>query len=448
MAKQVIIKSRRVVTPEGVREAAIIIEDGRISELVSPGSLSDHAVIEDWGDLAILPGLVDPHVHINEPGRTAWEGFETATAAAAAGGITTLVDMPLNSSPVTTTRAALQEKIAASQGKLRVDCGFHAGLVPGNEAQIEALLDAGVLGVKAFLCHSGIDDFPNATERELRAVMGLLAERNVPLLVHAELSGEAPDASGQDPRSYAAYYASRPPAWELRAIELLIGLCREFGTHVHIVHLATGQAVAMLEAARDEGLAISVETCPHYLYFAAEQIPDADTRFKCAPPMRDEANRDALWRALQAGVIDLIASDHSPSTPALKEIESGNLQKAWGGIASLELGISIVWTEAQRRGASLEDLVKWMSLEPARLVHLDHQVGAIAPGRLANLVVFDEAASFVVDGQKLHQRHKITPYDTQRLRGVVQATYLRGQKIYANGQLVGPPSGAICTTRP
>jgi allantoinase len=291
-------------------------------------------------------------VHINEPGRTEWEGFETATRSAAAGGITTVVDMPLNSSPVTTTAEALALKVAATCDQLWVDCAFHAGIVPGNEQHVAALIASGVVGFKAFLCHSGIDEFPNATEAELRAVMPVLARAGVPLLVHAELvspaSSEAP-ATEFECRSYARHLASRPPAWELDAIRLLINLCRDSRCHVHIVHLSAADALPLIEQAKDEGLPLTVETCPHYLTFAAEDIPDGDPRYKCTPPIRERDNRERLWEGLRQGLIDTIGSDHSPAPPELKHLASGNVFRAWGGIASLQLSLPAVWSEATHR---------------------------------------------------------------------------------------------------
>ena len=380
----------------------------------------------EFDDLVLLPGLVDPHVHLNEPGRTHWEGFESGTAAAAAGGVTTLVDMPLNSTPVTTTLDALRAKrVAASKaptGELYVDVGFYAGLVPGNEDEIESLLDAGVLGVKAFLRHSGIDDFPAATERELQIAMPLLAKRNVPLLVHAELVSDAPAMT--DPQSYADYVASRPPSFERNAIKLMIKLCRETGCRTHIVHLADAACLAMLGDARRDGLPITVETCPHYLTFAAEEIADGATQYKCAPPIRDVNNREGLWRGLADGVIDFIASDHSPCPPEMKEQESGRFDLAWGGISSLQLTLPIVWSEASKRGHTLDDVVRWLSYKPAELIG---RTAGIQVGAEANFLAFDPTAEFVVRGADLAHRHPLTPYEGRTLRGVVTQTYLRGE---------------------
>ncbi len=416
------LSSRQVVTPAGVRAATIGVRNGVIVDI----SEFDSGQGEDLGDLAILPGLVDPHVHINEPGRTGWEGFMTATAAAAEGGIATLVDMPLNSAPVTTTVAALAAKKRAAKGKLHVDVGFHAGLIPGNEAEIPALLDAGVLGVKAFLCHSGIDDFPAATTKELRAVMPLLAERGVPLLVHAEL--ETPVPPMHNPRRYADYLGTRPPKFERDAIALMIELCRTTGCRTHIVHLADAECLAMLQAARTEGLPITVETCPHYLTFAAEDIPDGATQFKCAPPIRDAANRESLWQGLAEGVIDMVVSDHSPCPPELKCIGEGRIDLAWGGISSLQLGLAAIWTEASRRGHTLANVAAWMCHAPSQLVGRDAGIRVGAP---ANLVLFDPQATWSVAGEQLHHRHPLTPYEGRTLCGAVHQTYIHGKPASA-----------------
>ncbi len=430
MARRFAITSRRVVVAGRLRPAAIVVEDDLINAIVDPEEVPDKIRVDDYGDAVIMAGLVDPHVHINEPGRSDWEGFETATRAAAAGGITTVVDMPLNSSPVTTDIEALDEKRRAARGKLSVDTGFYAGLVPGSESNIAELVDAGVLGAKAFLCHSGIDEFPNATERELRTAMPILAERNKPLLVHAELVDDVDAADDAAPSSYQAYLKSRPDRWELNAIELLIDLCRQTGCPVHIVHLATAEAVPMLRAAREEGLPITVETAPHYLYFAAEEIPDGQPLFKCAPPIRSTDNRKRLHRALNEGVIDLVATDHSPSPPELKELDTGDLQSAWGGISSLQLLLPALWTATKDRGATPADIARWTSAAPAKLLGIDDRIGTITPGHRANLAVWSPEAEFSVDATELHHRHKITPYHRENLHGRVEATYLGGHKIF------------------
>ncbi|WP_460503408.1 allantoinase AllB, partial [Hymenobacter agri] len=340
------LRSQRVVTPEGERAATILIENGRISALL-PYEAEVAGEVMDVGHRAILPGVIDPHVHINEPGRTDWEGFNTATRASLAGGLTSLVDMPLNSAPVTTSVANLALKKAATRGQLHCNVGFWGGVVPGNAAEIEPLIAAGVLGFKAFLTHSGIDDFPNATEEDLRRVMPILAKHQLPLLVHCELSEDNDDWKQHDHRSYPNYLASRPKKWEDDAIAMMIRLCEETSCWVHIVHLSSADSIAPIAAARSRGLPLTVETGQHYLYFNAEDIRDGQTQFKCAPPIRERENNDQLWAALQAGIIDFVATDHSPAPPDLKQLASGDFTTAWGGIASLQLALPVLWTAAR-----------------------------------------------------------------------------------------------------
>ncbi|HVJ19570.1 MAG TPA: allantoinase AllB [Polyangiaceae bacterium] len=432
------VQSRRVVLPEGVSAATLLFQDGKISEVL-PGTGPLEGVL-DAGELVISPGLVDCHVHINEPGRAEWEGFDTATRAAAAGGVTTLVDMPLNCLPVTTSAAALETKLRACEGQLHVDVGFWGGVVPGNAAELAGLARAGALGCKAFLVHSGIDEFPNATERDLRQAMPVLRDHGLPLLAHAELDLGA-DVFETSPRAYRGYLESRPRSWEDAAIALLIELCRETRCPVHIVHLSSASAVPLLREAKAKGLPLTVETCPHYLCFEAETIPDGATHFKCAPPIRERDNREALWQALFEGVIDFVISDHSPCTPALKLAERGDFQAAWGGVASLQLGLPAIWSEASRRGAGLEDLARWMSSAPARFAGVAGRKGSIAVGAAADLVIWDPDAAFEVSPDGLHFKHKISPYLGQSLRGVVRRTLLGGEIAYAEGSFDTPPRG-------
>jgi allantoinase len=432
--------SNRIVTPNGVRPGAVLFRDEKIVDVVARESVPPECRREEFHEQVIMPGLVDHHVHINEPRQDGqeWEGFETATRAAAAGGITTLVDMPLNNIPVTTTVDALCAKIETSAAKMSVDCGFHAGVVPGNAGEIQQLIEAGVLGVKAFLIDSGLREFQNVTATDVRSALPAIAQSGLPLLVHAELASVPTVLASQDCRSYSSYLASRPRRWEQDAIELMVGLCREFNCRTHIVHLSSADAVSVLRAAKREGLPVTVETCPHYLFFSAEGIPDMDTRFKCAPPIREEENRTRLWAALEEGVIDCIVSDHSPCPPEMKHLASGDLNRAWGGIASLQFGLSVVWTEARRKGFTAAHLAEWMCRQPARLVGLEGKKGAIAPGYDADFVVWDPEDTTTIEHDMIHHRHKTTPYEGRTLSGRVSATFLRGRKIYEGGKFFGP----------
>jgi len=439
------LKSRHVITPEGERTAIILVENGRISALLPYDAAVAGVELRDVGDHAILPGVIDPHVHINEPGRTDWEGFDTATRAALAGGLTSLVDMPLNSAPVTTSVANLELKRAATAGKLHTNVGFWGGVVPGNAAEIEPLIAAGVLGFKAFLTHSGIDDFPNTTEEDLRRVMPILARHRLPLLVHCELSEDDEAWKQNDHRSYPNYLASRPKKWEDEAVVLMIRLCEEFNCPVHIVHLSSANSIAPIAAAKAKGLPLTVETGQHYLYFNAEDIADGQTQFKCAPPIREKANNDQLWAALQAGIIDFVATDHSPAPPNLKQLESGDFTTAWGGIASLQLALPVLWTAARQRGASLHDVAKWLSENPAKLAGQSQKKGKIAPGFDADLIVFDAEKTFVVSEEMIQHKHKVSPYICQELAGVIELTFLNGEEVFQRSTFTQLNHGQILT---
>jgi allantoinase len=400
--------------------------------VVGAKAMSASAEFIDVEDSVVMPGLVDSHVHVNEPGRTEWEGFETATRAAAAGGITTIADMPLNSQPVTTTLDALKAKLASTSGKLYVDTAFYGGVIPGNASSLEELIDNGVRGFKCFLIHSGIDDFPNATESDLHQAMPILARHNIPLLVHAEL--ECAESAASDwthqSSSYRAFLDSRPRRWENDAIDLMIKLMRQHKCPVHIVHLSSSDALPAIRAAKKEGLPLTVETCPHYLTFCAEEIADGDPRFKCAPPIRERENREKLWQAVQDGTIDFIVSDHSPCTPALKFLNEGNLHKAWGGISSLQFVLPAVWTQAKNRGATIADINRWLCVKPAQFLGLSEKKGSFQPGADADIVVWKPEAEMRIDQSMIHHRHKVTPYDGMRLLGRVEKTFVRGQKVF------------------
>ncbi|MBC7543580.1 MAG: allantoinase AllB [Candidatus Sericytochromatia bacterium] len=435
------LRSTRVFGPSGLRDMAVGVRGETISEVVVPTEMQAGLPVVDVGDLVVMPGFVDSHVHINEPGRTEWEGFRTATRAAAAGGITSLVDMPLNSIPVTTSQAAMQVKMATAEGQLWVDCGFWGGVVPGNSDQLFPMITDGILGFKGFLCHSGIDDFPNVTEQDLHAIMPILAQKAVPLLFHAEL--ETPLDSTGDPSEYATFLTSRPASWEVAAIDLVIRLCREYRCPVHIVHLSAADALPKIAAAKAEGLPITVETCPHYLTLEAEAIPRGATACKCAPPIRSAENRERLWAGLKDGIIDFIVSDHSPCTPELKKPETGDFMAAWGGIASVQFSVSLVWTEAKRRGFGLADLHRWMCQGPSRFAGLSPAKGMIATGFDADLVVWDPDDTHTVAVERIEHRHPITPYLDRDLSGVVDKTYVRGQKVYDRGTFAGLPIGKL-----
>jgi len=442
-----IVRSERVVLPDSMRPATIHISDGRIAA-IGPHSDRPAGVREiDAGTDVVLPGLVDTHVHINDPGRADWEGFETATRAAAAGGITTLVDMPLNSIPPTTTVAGLDAKRRAAQGRCHVDVGFWGGVVPGNAADLAPLAKAGVLGFKCFLSPSGVDEFSHVSEWDLRVAMPVLAPLGRPLLAHAEWPGllSEPD-SRADPRRYSTWLVSRPPAAETTAIELLARLSHHTGARVHIVHLASADALPAIAAARAAGIPITVETCPHYLTFCAEEIADGATPFKCAPPIREREHRERLWQALDAGAIDLVATDHSPAPPALKHVDDGDFVAAWGGIASLQVALAVMWTGAAGRGLPVERLARWMSAGPARLAGLAGAKGAIAAGHDADLVIFDPDAIGTVEATNLYHRHAVTPYDGARLRGRVRTTLLGGEIVFDDGECRGPASGRLLAT--
>lgn len=437
------IYSSRILTESGFLDGTILITNGIISKLERGKLLNAPCPIEDLGDLVVMPGLIDSHVHINEPGRTEWEGFETITKAAISGGITSLVDMPLNSSPVTTSVEALNIKLEAAKGKLFCNCGFYGGIVPDNLDKLDALCEAGILGVKAFMTHSGIDDFPNVNESELKEGLRIIQPHGITLLAHAELDTyhEGIEAFEKNPTNYLAYLSSRPREWEDKAIDILIDVCESTGAHVHIVHLSSSNSIEKIMKAREKGLPLTVETCPQYLYFSAEEIPNGNTLFKCAPPIREKENNEKLWGALKDGIIDFIVTDHSPATPALKEIESGNLQKAWGGIASVQFSLPVIWTAAQKRGFTIEDVSKWTSTAVAKFLQIDTTKGKIAKGYDADLVVWNPEEIFTVKKEDIHFRHKVTPYIGEELLGVVKQTYLAGLKVFENGKIDSTPHG-------
>jgi len=422
------------VCTDGVRPASIHVEGGHIVRI------DDARADVDFGDLVISPGLVDTHVHVNEPGRTDWEGFDTATRAAAAGGVTTIVDMPLNSVPATTTATALEVKRASARGTCHVDVAFWGGVVPGNAGELEALVDAGVRGFKCFLAPSGVDEFPMVGEPDLRAALPILARRDVPLLVHAEDPACLQHPS--DP-SYPSYLSSRPPRAEAAAIAMMVRLAREFGARVHIVHVSSAEGVEAIARAKADGAQITAETCPHYLTFSAADVPDGATEFKCAPPIRESGHREALWAGLRSGALDLVATDHSPAPASMKC--RGDFTKAWGGIASLEVSLAAVRSGVERRlqrrlagepeRLALPAIASWTSRAPATLAGLDRTKGRIAVGFDADFVIWNPDEQWTVDPPRLQQRHKLTPYAGRTLHGVVHATFVRGERVWAGGAL-------------
>lgn len=452
MAVDCVIAGQRVVTPEGVRPAAVLLEAGKIAGVVNRDEAPAGVPGYDAAGMVLMAGLVDTHVHVNEPGRTEWEGFESATKAAASGGITTIVDMPLNCIPVTTSVQAFEFKLEAALGLCYVDAAFWGGVVPGNADQLARMVGEGVRGFKAFLIHSGLDEFLACDASDLRRALPLLAKAKVPLLVHAELTHEAVtvELSGEDEpgeeaasRRYAGYLAGRPPAWERDAVKLMIALCRETGAKVHIAHLSDAGSLPLIAGARAEGLPLTVETCPHYLTFSAEEIEDGRTEFKCAPPIRPAANREALWEGLVDGTIDFVVSDHSPCLPSLRLPQEGDFARAWAGISSLQFTLPALWTQASRRGCALTDLTRWLSQGPARLAGLSKRKGRLAAGLDADLVVWDPDKEYLIAPSLIRHRHKASPYAGRRLRGLVAATFLRGRKVYENGTFLGGAQGEL-----
>ena len=438
------LRSKKVITNGEMIAACVEVKD----QLIHAIHGYDHGLdcpVEELGDLVLMPGLVDSHVHINEPGRTEWEGFNTATQAAAAGGITTLVDMPLNCIPVTINKASFEEKLAAVSDKLWVDCGFWGGVIPQSIDELDELLSSGVLGVKSFLIDSGIEEFPNVEADDIRRAMPILAKHDVPYLIHAELDCDhSPAPSIGD--NYQSFLASRPKQWENDAVALMVDLAKEakengFDTKVHIVHLSSAEALSSISEAKAQGLQFSAETCPHYLTLYSETIPNGKTLFKCCPPIREDENRQTLWQAVDDGLISFIVSDHSPCTPQLKHIDSGDIEKAWGGISALQFGLSLIWTEAQKRDFDLVDISRLMATETAKFAGLSSIKGDIAVGLHADFVVFDEQAQYQISNEMIKHRHKITPYVGKTVSGRVDKTYVRGQLVYQDDKFIASPIG-------
>ena len=426
---QLVIRAKRAVFPDGIRPAVVVVDDERITALLEDGAAveaREEIVVPD--DQVLIPGLVDSHVHVNEPGRTPWEGYESATRAGLAGGITTILDMPLNSSPPTTTVDNLDAKEEAAQGKLSVDVGFWGGAVPGNIDQMAPLWDKGVFGFKCFTAHSGIDEYGYLGYEGVKEVLAKLAELDAVLIVHAEDSRILAEAPQDITDQYATFLASRPRAAENTAIEQVLAAARETGARVHILHLSSAEALPAIRAAKQEGVKVTVETCPHYLTFASELIPDGATEYKCCPPLRENDNRKALWEGLKDGTIDHIASDHSPCTVDLKVKDTGDFGKAWGGVASVQLGLPAVWTAGEEFGIELSDIARWLAANPCASFRVPGK-GSIAVGNDADFAVVAPEETFVVDVEDLEHKNKISPYQGRTLRGVVKRTVLRGRTV-------------------
>jgi allantoinase len=441
---ELVLRSTRVITPEGTRAAAVAVRAGKITAVLPHDTRTDPGTrVEDVGDDVLLPGLVDTHVHVNDPGRTEWEGFWTATRAAAAGGITTLVDMPLNSIPPTTTTEHLRTKRAVAAGQAHVDVGFWGGALPGNVGDLRPLHDAGVFGFKAFLSPSGVDEFPHLDQDGLARALAEIASFDGLLIVHAEDPHRLAAAPQHGGPRYADFLASRPRDAEDTAITRLIAQAGRFDARVHVLHLSSSDALPLIAAARADGVRVTAETCPHYLTLTAEEVPDGASEFKCCPPIREAANRDLLWQALADGTIDCVVTDHSPSTADLK---TADFATAWGGVSGLQLSLAVVWTEARARGHDLADVVRWMSSRTAGLVGLGARKGAIAPGHDADFAVLAPDETFTVDPARLQHRNPVTAYAGKTLYGVVKSTWLRGERIAADGEFTTPKGRLLSRT--
>lgn len=430
--------------PEQFGAFTILIDNGVITGVKGGRSEISGYNFADYGELVVMPGIIDPHVHINEPGRTEWEGFDTGTTAAAAGGITTLVDMPLNSTPVTVNVQELHKKLNAARNKIHVNCGFWGGIIPGNTANLIPLAQAGILGFKAFLIHSGIDEFPDSDEHTLRSAYKAIKGSNLPVLAHCEInSGNYSSDLDKNPSNYFAYLKSRPRKWENDAVELMLKLAEEFNHPTHIVHLSSSDCLDSILAAKKRGVPVTVETCPHYIFFNAENIPDKDTRFKCAPPIRESNNNEMLWKALVDGTIDFIGSDHSPAPPSIKELDSGNLEKAWGGISGMQFTLPALWTRGMQFGLTLERLKEVLCEAPAKFIGQQLSKGKIEEGFDADIVIWDPNEEFMVTEKTIRAKHKVSPYQGLNLKGCVKHTYVGGNLVWCDDELFTKQAGNL-----
>lgn len=438
------VRSRRVLYGKKIIPAVIIIKEGKIQSILPDSGAIMHRDIEvlDVGDSLVMPGIVDCHVHVNEPGRTNWEGYWTATRAAAAGGVTTIVDMPLNSIPPTTTLGNFHEKLYSATGQCFVDTAFWGGVIPGNQLELKPMVQGGVAGFKCFLIHSGVDEFPHVSDADLHATMKQLQGTDSVLLFHAEREVQhLASEERADPCEYSTFLKSRPDIMEYEAILNVTKLCLQYQVRCHIVHLSSAQSLELIKAARQAGAPLTVETTHHYLNLSAENIPAGATHFKCCPPIRDAANQELLWSALKSGDIDMVVSDHSPCTPDLKCLDSGDFMEAWGGISSMQFGLSLFWTSASKKGFSLFDTVRLLCKEPAKLCRLDNQKGNLIPGHDADLVIWDPEKQFTVKEEHIHHKNKLTPYLGLTLLGEVKGTIVRGRVVYSQGCFSSHPLG-------
>lgn len=431
---ELLLHSNRVITPDGIRPATIHIRDGLIQSVFSGRRELIHIPIEDLGDLVIMPGIIDPHVHVNDPFQSDWKGFDSTTKAAAAGGVTSIIDMPSNAQLPTTTAQALELKVAAARDQIHVNCGFWGGVVPGNASEMIRLLEMGALGLKAFLGNSGIDNFPAIQESELRKAMPLLTSQNLPLLVHCELNGSSPSGPTKTPiKSYLDYMKSRPESWEIQAIDLIIRLTWDYHCRSHITNLSAADALPAIRIARQSHLPISVETCPQYLSYNAEGLADEAPLFECAPPIRRKSNNDLLWEALINEDIDFIASGHTPIPTELDDLESNSFIKAKRGMANLPLSLPLIWTEAKKRSIGFYSIFKWFCYNPAQFLGLDHLKGSIASGYDADIVVWNPEETFKVTTDILLDDNKVSPHLNRHLSGKIERTYVSGNLVYNNG---------------
>ncbi len=439
---QFLLHSQRCFIDNHFTDATLHIKGNKIAVVYKGIHKISGIPFSDYGNLIVMPGIIDAHVHINEPGRTHWEGFDTATKAAALGGVTTLVEMPLNASPVTTTAEAFQLKATAAKGKLHVHCGFYGGVVPGNKNDIEPLIKAGVFGIKGFLTHSGIDEFPNVSREDLEVVAPILKKYDIPLLLHCELSDEnVPEIT--DPKSYDAYLQSRPPHWETNAIQLALDIQEKYDTKVHIVHLSAAEGLPLINKHKEKTNRLTVETCPQYLFFNAEAIPDASPLYKCAPPIRNKKNNELLWNAVLNGEINFIASDHSPAPPERKKLEQGDLFEAWGGISGLQFTLPATWTSGKERGLPLEKLIPLLTAHPAKFLGLDHCKGYLKAGYDADITVWDDSEAFTITPESIQHKHKATPYEGHQVFGKVIHTFVHGVKIVEHSNFKIPDQGTL-----